>query len=267
MTQKNILFYDLETNGLDYYTTGIMQITILDITGTILLNEYVYPFDKRIDGTEIHHITEETLRINNAIETPELLVRMKNVIRDKYNRDPVYLVAYNNFGYDQNILENNFKVCNIKMPLNWLFIDIFPIIKEMFPDMKPNYKLKTIYENLFCPTDNLDFHSSLTDTKCLYEIYNAIKDIDYLIEKYTRPSITNKDYMNLAICTFRGYNRYMELEIKKINTIGDMYNLFKNVNFDKNAFDFYLRNSAGIYSNYFINDTIKQLNFMKYLCE
>jgi hypothetical protein len=74
---------------------------------------------------------------------------MKNVIRDKYNRDPVYLVAYNNFRYDQNILENNFKVCNIKMPLNWFFIDIFPIIKEMFPNMKPNYKLKTIYENLF----------------------------------------------------------------------------------------------------------------------
>ena len=29
--EKNYVFYDLETNGLDYYTTGIMQMTILDI--------------------------------------------------------------------------------------------------------------------------------------------------------------------------------------------------------------------------------------------
>jgi DNA polymerase III alpha subunit (gram-positive type) len=148
MPFKNILFYDLETNGLDYYTTGIMQITILEKNGNILINEYVYPFDKRVDGCAIHNITEETLKINNAIETNELLVKMKNIIREKYNRESVYLIAYNNFGYDQNILENNFKVCNIKMPLNWYFIDLFPIIKEMFPNMQPNYKLKTIYEHL-----------------------------------------------------------------------------------------------------------------------
>jgi DNA polymerase III epsilon subunit-like protein len=265
MPYKNILFYDLETNGLDYYTTGIMQITILDKNGIILLNEYVYPFDNRIDGTEIHNISEETLRENNAIETKELLVKMKNIIRDKYNRQIVYLMAYNNFGYDQNILENNFKVCNIKMPLNWYFIDIFPIIKEMFPNMQPNYKLKTIYEHLCGPINNLNFHSSLTDTTCLYKIYNIIKDSEYLIKKYTRPSIQNKDYMNVSIYTLSGYSPFMKFELKNIYTIGDMFNLFKELNFDKNQFEFYLKNTFGIYSNFFIRDTIRQLHFIKNL--
>jgi len=35
---KHYIFYDLETNGLDYYTTGIMQITMMDINGNVLLN-------------------------------------------------------------------------------------------------------------------------------------------------------------------------------------------------------------------------------------
>ena len=48
MDHKNYVFYDLETNGLDYYTTGIMQITMLDIDGNILLNQYTYPYDNRI---------------------------------------------------------------------------------------------------------------------------------------------------------------------------------------------------------------------------
>jgi len=265
MPFKNILFYDLETNGLDYYTTGIMQITILEKNGNILINEYVYPFDKRVDGCAIHNITEETLKINNAIETNELLVKMKNIIREKYNRESVYLIAYNNFGYDQNILENNFKVCNIKMPLNWYFIDLFPIIKEMFPNMQPNYKLKTIYEHLCGPVDNLNFHSSLTDTLCLHKIYNIIKDSEYLIKKYTRPSIKNKDYMDVSIFTLSGYNRYMQLELKNISTIGDIYKLFRELDFDKNQFEFYLKNTLGVQSNYFIKDTIRHLNFIKNL--
>ena len=49
---KNYIFYDLETNGLDYYTTGIMQISMLDFNGNLILNQYVYPYDKRIDGAK-----------------------------------------------------------------------------------------------------------------------------------------------------------------------------------------------------------------------
>ena len=37
---KNYVFYDLETNGLDYYTTGIMQISMIDVDGYVLLNQY-----------------------------------------------------------------------------------------------------------------------------------------------------------------------------------------------------------------------------------
>ena len=86
MDHKNYVFYDLETNGLDYYTTGIMQITMLDIDGNILLNQYTYPYDNRIDGTAIHGIDKEKLEYNNAVSTSELFILMKNILRAKYNR-------------------------------------------------------------------------------------------------------------------------------------------------------------------------------------
>jgi len=271
MSYENILFYDLETNGLDFDTTGIMQLTLLDKNGNILLNEYVYPFDNRIACSEIHGIDESKLINNNAITTMNVLNKMKNVIRQRFNNNiynrgnKIYLAAYNNFGYDQNILENNFKICNIDMPENWYFVDLFPIIKEFFPDMKPNHKLKTVYENLFGVNDQLQFHCALTDTKCLYEIYNLMKDAKYLLEKYTRPGIRREEYFLTGINTLTAYNRFMKLESNNIYTVGDLYEIYKNCEYDNARFENYLRNSIGIYSNFFINNAKKQVDIIKKL--
>ena len=125
---KNYIFYDLETNGLNYYTTCIMQITLLDYNSNIIINKYVYPFDNRIEGENIHNINSKVLSDNNAITTIEMCILIKNKIREIFDREDVYFIAYNNFGYDQVILENNFKISNIKMPFNWYFIDVYPMI-------------------------------------------------------------------------------------------------------------------------------------------
>jgi DNA polymerase III epsilon subunit-like protein len=91
---KNYVFYDLETNGLDYYTTAIMQITMLDINSNIILNQYVYPYNNKIEGTNIHGIDEQKLIDNNAIKTSDLCVLIKKLIRDTYGRNEIYLIAY-----------------------------------------------------------------------------------------------------------------------------------------------------------------------------
>ena len=263
MQSKNYIFYDLETNGLDYYTTGIMQITMLDIDGNILLNQYVFPFDKRIDCTNIHGIGEEKLISNNAIETSDLCILMKKIIRDKYNREDIQLVAYNNFGYDQIILENNFKISNIKIPNNWYFIDIYPIIKELYPNIKPNYKLKSVYEFIY-GNNNINFHSSKEDTLCLYKIYKNIESNKDIFNKYKRSLLQSDLIYQSPISSLNGYNKYMYFEKKNINSIGDMFDIFKKLNYDNEQFNLYLKN-IGIYSNYYINNIIKQMVMVKYL--
>lgn len=263
--KKNYVFYDLETNGLDYYTTGIMQISILDDDGNIILNQYVYPFDNRIASSEIHGIDLNKLIENNAIKTTELCELMKKVLRERYGRDDIYLVGYNNFGYDQIILENNFKISKIKMPSNWYFTDMYPIIKESYPDMKPNFKLVTVFGNLCGKDDTIQFHCALADTKCLYQIFKIMLDKKYDFNRYTRRVLHSDLIHESSIVTINGYHKSMNLERKNIKTIGDLYNIYKKVEYVEKDFDEYLYTVYNIYSKYGKSNMIKLMNVIKHL--
>lgn len=263
------VYYDLETNGLDYYTTGIMQITVLDFDGNIILNEYVYPFDNRIDCADIHGIDEKKLIDNNAVKTIDLCNILKSHLSERYGLSDVYFIAYNNFGYDQIILENNFKHVGIKIPDNWYFIDLYPLVKEIYPLIKPNFKLKTIFENICGKDDSITYHSSLDDTLCLYKVFkhlssqNLIKDV--LINKYTRALLQSKKIYDSPISSIHGYNTKLKLESKNIKTIGDLYIMFIKYEYNNDAIELYIRSKLGIYSDYYVNMILKQLNVIKYL--
>ena len=267
-SSKNYVFYDLETNGLDYLTTGIMQICIIDKYNNLLLNQYTYPFDNRIDGTHIHGIDEQKLIDNNAINTLNLCHLIKDIFRKKFGREDVYLIAYNNFGYDQIILENNFKISNIKMPYNWYFVDLLPIIKHIYPYIKPNYKLSTVYENLCSKEDNINFHCALGDTTCLYRIFSKImnvQNIDIIIFKYTRSELQNNIIFESPISSLYGYHKSMNFESKGFSTIGDLYLIFKNNEYDNIQLEEYLKNKLNIYSNFYMKNIIKNINMIHYL--
>ena len=262
----NYIFYDLETNGLDYYTTGIMQISMLDVNGNIILNQYTYPFDNRIDGTSIHGIDEQKLIVNNAISAIDACTLMKEIIHRKYGNEDIHLIAYNNFGYDQIILENNFKICCIKIPDNWSFIDLFPIVKVMYPIIKPNYKLRTVFEAICGKDASINFHCALGDTTCLYKIFQKIdkNTRSILFPKYTRSLLQNNNIFNSPISSLNGVHASMLLEEKGILVIGDIYEIFKNVEYDNDNFEYYLKTYLGVYSKYYIGNMFKQLNVIKY---
>ena len=257
--ENNYVFFDLETNGLDYYKTSILQITIINYQGKILLNQYAFPFDNRIECSEIHGIDENKLNNEHALNHIDLCVLIKNVIRNNFDRNNVYFIAYNNFGFDQIILENYFRVSNIKIPINWYFIDLYPIIKELYPEMKPNYKLSTVYKNI-CNSKNVNFHCALEDTLCLYEIFSSINISNELLKKYTRSLITSYEILSSPISSLNGYNKYINFQNKNIKTIGDLYNIFKNKDYNNEEFEIYLKDKLNIYSNYYLKNIMKQIN-------
>ena len=259
MSIKNYFYYDLETNGLDYYTTGIMQLSLLDINGNAILNQYVYPYDDRIDCTQIHGIDEKKLIDNNAIPTVNLCMLLKNIFRELCGREDVHLIAYNNFGYDQIILENNFKLSGIKMPNNWFFVDLYPIIKELYPTMKPNHKLSTVFQNICGEDESLNFHCALGDSIAMHRICETNKECIALFPKYTRGSMQSYEINNSPITSLNGYHKSLNFEGRNINTIGDIYDIFKKCNMDKDEFESYLRNMLGLYSNFLIGNIIKQI--------
>lgn len=264
MSKKNYIFYDLETNGLDYYTTGILQMTILNYNGDILLNQYSYPFDNRIEGVNIHGIDEEKLKQNNAISNIDLCTNVKKIIRENYGRNDVYFIAYNNFGYDQIILENNFKICDIKIPDNWYFIDLYPIIKDIYKNIKPNYKLKSVYEYIFSNDKNIiNFHCALADTQCLYKIFKHVEsEIEdrYMLFKYTRTLMSSDKILKSPVSTLNGYTDSMLFEAKNIYNIGDLYKVFVLLNYNIQDFSDYMETCLGVYNKFYRINLVKQID-------
>lgn len=184
----NIVMFDLETTGLEQSEAEIVQITIRDINGDVLLDQYAYPtlktkedWNKLNESSAIHGITFEVLQEKNAVTQTELLVRIMQTIRKARGREPVYLFAYNGFGYDQPVLEYAFKRCNLRMPIHWMFGDLLPLVKRMYPSGfvheatgRKGHKLCDVYANIIEGGRVSGFHSSLEDTQAMWEIYMAM---------------------------------------------------------------------------------------------
>ena len=262
---KNYIFFDLETNGLDLKKSAIMQITIINISGSIIYDKYIYPHDNIVRGTQIHGIDENTLKFNNAINIKEMCTDIKKLLRYYYDRQDIYWIAYNNFGFDQIILENNFGIAGVKIPNNWYFIDLFPLVKEIYPDIKPNFKLSTVYKMIVEDESKINFHSSLDDTKCLYEIFKKLNNHEDKFSKYTRSLFKENKIFNDPLTSLHGYSSGMKLENKDIHNIGDLYQIYKQCNYDNDITKEYFKNNLNIYSKFHSNNLVKQLENIKYI--
>ena len=262
---KNYILYDLETNGLDVLKCAIMQITIINCSYHILMNKYVYPYNNLIEGTEIHGIDEKTLQNNNAINTTEMCISIKNILRQNFEREDIYWIAYNNFGFDQLVFENNFKHMNIKMPSNWYFIDFYPLIRELYPKMQPNYKLKSVFEYLIKPNQEIQYHSSLDDTKCLSDIFHKLIELNHenMFEKYTRCSLQNQKILQYPLTALYGYHYKMCFEKLNIHNINDLITFYKKMNFDKQQMFNFLKIQCNIYIPYLAKNIIQQLDMIQ----
>jgi len=254
MPLTNRIIYDLETNGLPVFGVYIMQITILDgVNGDILLNEFVWPHDGIIAATQFHGIDRKRLQDNNAVTLPNLMEQIKRILRAKYGRQDVVCVAYNNFGFDQLVLEANFKRVNARMPDNWLFMDLLPMVRRKFSlcNGMSNYKLSTVYDKLITRPDDaspIAFHTSLADTQCLYELYKLIEFLfgDEFLE-YTRPKFDSARIFDESLETaLMGYHPHMNFgDNHGIYTIKDMFQEFKRHDYDVKQFKGYLVKDLG----------------------
>ena len=266
------IFYDLETNSLDTSKAAIMQICIMDEDNIILMNKYVYPYDGNIDGTEIHGIDREVLDKNQAMETEEMLKRMVSDIKLHYHDHDIYLVAYNNFGYDQQVLEYNLNRYNISIPNNWFFTDLLPYIKDKYPQYKFQYKLYNIYEKVIRVLNSSDkekLHDAQFDIEMMKALFDKHKNDRYIImTKYTRSPISSRTILNHPINLMDGYddyNKYVYIR-NNIKKIGDLYSVYESIKFDNEVFDNYLKSTLNIRSNFFRKKTVNEMINIKYLC-
>ncbi len=264
-----IFFYDFETNGINPLTCAALQLAILNQNGDILKNQYIYPHDNIIAATEIHGIDENKLKENNALKSDEFFDDLIEWVKNIYPEKNILWVAYNNFGYDQIVLESHLKRLNKKVPENWYFLDLFPMIKEFFQTIKPNFKLKTVYENLCSNSEPVQYHCALADTICLYRIYKKLEEknmINIFTNKYVRKGFSDKNILESPISGLGGYNYKMDSIYRKIGfkKIGDVFSKYKEKNYNNDEFRKYLKNELNIYSEIHNKNFTEQMSYIQH---
>lgn len=264
------LFYDFETNGINPLECAALQLAIMNEDEEIIFNEYIYPYDGVIDAVEIHGIDENKLREKNARQYQVVFRELVEKINNMYmNEEKIEWIAYNNFGYDQIVMEAHLKRLDMRVPIHWYFVDFYPLIKEMLPNLKPNYKLKTVYEYFEGNQQNIQYHCALADSTCLVKIMRYIQSLGYehLINKYTRMGLVHREIMNDSISNIPGYQYFVEYGRMGINKIGDIYEEYEKNQYDeKKTSDWVrrvLRQKSSNYNHFMVN----HLKIIKYFQE
>lgn len=269
MNSNILFFYDFETNGINPLTCAAMQLAIIDQNGDILKNQYIFPYDNKIAATEIHGIDENKLKENNGLKSDEVFNDLINWVNNIYPNQKILWIAYNNFGYDQIVMESHLKRVNKKVPENWYFLDLFPMVKEYFQNIKPNYKLKTVYEFLCSNSEPVQYHCALADSICLYRIYKKLEEMkidSIFLNKYIRKGFSDKNILNSPLSGLGGYNYKMDSIYKKIGfiKIGDVYKRYNEKNNNMEMFRKYLKEELKIYSEIHNKNFTEQMNYIYY---
>tara|TARA_Y100000591_G_scaffold326873_1_gene350327 strand:- start:1016 stop:1573 length:558 start_codon:yes stop_codon:yes gene_type:complete len=177
MTKKaRIIFYDLETTGVDPENDEIIEIGAKDNYGNI--------YEKLINpNKEIPKKIEELTGItNNKIKYRNSLEQSYNNIEEWFNFDNknIYLIAHNGDNFDYKFLSKYFDIkCKC--------IDTLILYRKLLPYQR-SHSIKTL-----CETYNIDsskHHRALEDVLILEKLYNKAKELYCII--FNKKKVTDK---------------------------------------------------------------------------
>lgn len=189
MADTKILFFDVETTGVDYKAHCIHQFAgLLEING-----EVVEEFNLNMAPKEGAEINDDALAISNV--TREQLADYPNAVGtmfafqktlkkhiDPYGKtDKAFLAGYNNVGFDNLFLRAAWPD-NYFGSFFWSnSLDVMVFASQYLLHDRPNmenFKLGTVAEYLGVEIEG-ELHDALTDVRLTRAIYNTVflKDV------------------------------------------------------------------------------------------
>ena len=185
-----ILFYDLETSGIDYKQDAIIQfagiLTNISEDGKVeVLDKFNYEMcpanGKRIDlaSLDINGYTIDQLKTFKSsqdiyLEFIELLSKHCN----KFNKlDKITLCGYNNLHFDNDFLRQWFIDCGDNYFGSWFWSNAIDVMSEAglyFLHYRPammNFKLGTIAKYMDIDIDTNALHDGFYDIKLTMHIF------------------------------------------------------------------------------------------------
>tara|TARA_B100000686_G_C16737887_1_gene944762 strand:+ start:182 stop:955 length:774 start_codon:yes stop_codon:yes gene_type:complete len=159
--QRPIVFFDLETTGLDIKSSKIVEITFIKYNSNDLEEELTFRINPGIpipsEATEVHGITDE-----DVVNKPTFSQYAKDFLNFLEGCD---LCAYNGIAYDIPLLKEEFKNSGLEFNIENRYI-IDP--KIIFFSKEPR-DLASAYQK-YCGKNLENAHQSLGDTRATKEI-------------------------------------------------------------------------------------------------
>lgn len=175
----NILYYDLETSGLDYSKHAIHEISgIVEVDGHIeeRFTLYCNPNYGEIDKKALE-VSNKTLDIVSWY--PEINETYRELHRILSTYGKFTLCGYNNSSFDDKFLRRFLELNSAKYT-NYFYINSLDtmtlataaLLNER--DYLINFKLSTVCEYIGIELDNDRLHTSEYDTELIYSLWKHI---------------------------------------------------------------------------------------------
>jgi DNA polymerase-3 subunit epsilon len=183
-----ILFFDLETTGVDYKVHGIHQISgAIVINGEIKkhFNYKVKPHASAIidqAALDVAGVTREQIAAYDPMsKVYNDLITTMSLYVDKYNKsDKFFLAGYNNASFDNQFLRQWFLNNGDKYFGSWFWsnsIDVMVLASNhLIQDRHKmlDFKLKTVASFLDIKVDDAKLHDALYDIELTMGIYKTV---------------------------------------------------------------------------------------------
>lgn len=163
-----IVFFDLETTGLDIANDRIVEIAYIKVYPNGNEESFTYRINPGMpipaDATAVHGITDEDVK-----DCPTFKEMAKKIAADFKGAD---LAGYNSARFDLPMLAEEFLRADVDIDLSTRkMVDVQTIFHK-----KEQRTLSAAYK-FYCKADLTDAHAAMADTQATYEILKAQLDV------------------------------------------------------------------------------------------
>ena len=163
-----IVFFDLETTGLDIANDRIVEIAYIKVYPNGNEESFTYRINPGMpipaDSTAVHGITDEDVK-----DCPTFKEMAKKIAADFKGAD---LAGYNSARFDLPMLAEEFLRADVDIDLSTRkMVDVQTIFHK-----KEQRTLSAAYK-FYCKADLTDAHAAMADTQATYDILKAQLDV------------------------------------------------------------------------------------------
>lgn len=165
--EQGRVFLDIETNGLDYEKSEIIEVAALVADETEIKSSWsvLIKQDKALPSqiVELTHITDEMLK--GGTDLYSALMQLSDIVKGKE------VVCFKK-SFDITFLERAYRKCDLEIPFGKV-LDGLTLAKKRVRDID-NYKLETLAGYFDIPYEP---HRALMDCETLYKVFLKLNEL------------------------------------------------------------------------------------------